>query len=686
MGSTGPSSNGSSRSTTSASPYTPRLISVVDNSWVHQKVLLIYGQIGDPAQHAIDGAVTVAHHQDSFPPTTWPVCDSHFKALVHLVPGPNRLRFDFTSPKLHVAGSSSPAHSSSFTVNHLPLVSSPPLELAILVARDSPMTFDAVPQRVRREGNGLDVAIRKYRMAAYLWQAFTGEQMYRQRLGRRCFRFDEEWQTGSLSLRDLEPGQMRNEAKVHIVRTDKTVDEIRDLEMAQQNERASRQGALFGVAMDAVRSHFKPRPNQKRYVAVLILDSHWDKAAGVIRGHAALGGGAADVRLAIFGSHALQSYPSSIEEVVPAFGDCTRTDTDHVANDCDDCGSSWEAANIGIGAHMHEVGHLLGCPHQESGVMLRDYVRLNRTFTCREPHSTRTRASGLRLCLPKDECGWHRLDCLRFRYHPCFRLPSDPPPPPPSLDESVQVWSVGGGSVVATAAAGIAFVELYADEDLCRSHLEFTETNGVGGPPRQVVLAEAELRARLPDDRRGRRLRLEVHSAGQGKLAIDDISALTSKASSLKLSNGQVGFRSGKLGFSQMEGSRPRELILDSAVIPTKLLTQVKVYHGFALDGLEFVYEDFTSQLFGTRGGKAGGSEYNLDTRRGETILGFYLRAGVWIDGIQILTSLGRRSEVFGNSLGGSGHTLVPPRGYSIVGVSGSCGQWIDGFSLIIAR
>ena len=43
------------------------------------------------------------------------------------------------------------------------------------------------------------------------------------------------------------------------------------------------------------------------------------------------------------------------------------------------------------------------------------------------------------------------------------------------------------------------------------------------------------------------------------------------------------------------------------------------------------------------------------DTRRGETILGFYLRAGMWIDGIQILTSLGRRSEIFGNSLGGSG-------------------------------
>ena len=35
--------------------------------------------------------------------------------------------------------------------------------------------------------------------------------------------------------------------------------------------------------------------------------------------------------------------------------------------------------------------------------------------------------------------------------------------------------------------------------------------------------------------------------------------------------------------------------------------------------------------------------------------MGFYLRAGLWIDGIEILTSLGRRSGVFGNPLGGSG-------------------------------
>jgi len=119
--------------------------------------------------------------------------------------------------------------------------------------------------------------------------------------------------------------------------------------------------------------------------------------------------------------------------------------------------------------------------------------------------------------------------------------------------------------------------------------------------------------------------------------------------------NGNFAFRGAKLGFSQLEGSQPQELLLSYATDQRKLLTSVRLYHGFALDGIEFIYEDATSQLFGKSGGSPGGSEFLLDTRRGEMVLGFNLRAGLWIDGIQILTSLGRRSEWFGNATGGSG-------------------------------
>lgn len=53
------------------------------------------------------------------------------------------------------------------------------------------------------------------------------------------------------------------------------------------------------------------------------------------------------------------------------------------------------------------------------------------------------------------------------------------------------------------------------------------------------------------------------------------------------------------------------------------------------------------------------------DIRRGEYITGFNVRAGVWIDAIQVLTSLGRRSPMFGNAHGGSSYVcprLITPK------------------------
>lgn len=676
--------NGAARSPTPSSPYAPRIISISDNSWVHQKVLLIYGQIGDPRQHPLDGSITVYHHQDAFPSVSWPVTSSHFKALVHLVPGPNRLRFDFVSTKLS-SGSTHPAiHSSWLCVNYLPLVNAPPLHLVVLLGKDSDGTFDATPERKQREGNGLETAIKKYRMAAYLWQSFTGEQMFRNNFGRRCFRFEEEWQTGTLSRRDIANGQMRNEAKVHVVRTDKTVAELRDLNIAQQYGPATKKDELFRIAKDAVRDHFRPQQSQKQYVSVLLLDSHWDTGAQTITGHAALGSGGDDIKMAIFGSHSLQSYPSSLEEVVDAFSDCTRTNTDYVANDCGEAGSSWESANIGIGAHLHEVGHLFGSPHQESGIMLRDYVRFNRSFTTREPFSTRTKQQGLKLCLPQDECGWHRLDALRFRFHPCFRLPGDAPV---SSDDSVQVWPVENGKIMITASSGIAFLELYAEDDqICHNFIEYINTeSSSNGLPKQITVTENELRQRVfrTEKEKKKKVKMSIISGALGCHTVDSISSLKSKLSLVKLPKGHTGYKSSALGFSQMEGSQPQQILLDCS-FSTKLLTSIKVYHGAALDGLEFFYEDATSQLFGNRGGKPGGDDFVLETRRGEILLGFYVRAGAWIDGIEFLTSLGRKSGIYGNAQGGSGHTLIPPLGYKIAGISGSCGPWIDGFSLII--
>jgi len=188
---------------------------------------------------------------------------------------------------------------------------------------------------------------------------------------------------------------------------------------------------------------------------------------------------------------------------------------------------------------------------------------------------------------------------------------------PLNSDDSVQVWAVDNGKVLITAATGVAFIEIFAEgDDVCHSHIEYVNVDGNGssGPPRQVVLTEMDLRERVPEDRRNKKLKLEIHSVGQGKNIVEDFGQLTSKSLMLKLPNGQIGFRSSKLGFSQMDGSRPEEVMLKSTLGQTKLLTCIRVHHGFALDGIEFLYEDSTSQLFGKRGGQPGGSEFRFGT------------------------------------------------------------------------
>lgn len=570
-------------------------------------MLLIYGTIGDTTQHSLDGNVTVTRLDDSFPPVSWPVCDSHFKALIYLQPGPNKIRFDFSSPKVPSSLTSNSIHASYLVVHMLPTMNAPPLQLAILLAKDSPATFDSPPARAEREGNGLDVAIRKFRMAAYLWQAFTAEQMWRHKLGRRVFRFEEEWTSGTANHRDRENGTMRSEARIHIIRSDKTVAELRDLNNAQQNSKATNKDALFGITIDAVKKHFNPLPGQKHYVSVLLLDTHWDKGAKTITGHAALGGGVGDVQLGIFGSHCLHSYPSSFEEVVPAFTDCTPTDTNYIANDCNDAGSSWEAANIGIGAHLHETGHLFGCPHQDAGIMLRDYVVFNRSFVAREAFSTRTKSKG-GLSLQEDECGWHRLDCLRFRAHPAFRIPSDPTM---NTDESVQAFATEGGHLLAMAATGISFVEIYSEgDDLCHHWIELTQDNSP--VQRQITLTDQDIRERLPVDKRKGRVKISIKSHGGGSLTIDDVKNFSSKESAVKLGSGKTAFRSRKLGESKMEGSQQAEVVFTSAVKHDRVLARVVVYHGSGVDGLEFVYDDDSKQLFGKKGGKKGGDSFEF--------------------------------------------------------------------------
>lgn len=101
------------------------------------------------------------------------------------------------------------------------------MHLSIVLANDSVGDFEGPIDRP----NGVEEAVKKLRMAAYLWQAYTAEQVYRSFgsptngvSARRTFRLEEEWLEDTLSLQESEV--WRSSAKVHVVRSDLTVERI----------------------------------------------------------------------------------------------------------------------------------------------------------------------------------------------------------------------------------------------------------------------------------------------------------------------------------------------------------------------------------------------------------------------------------------------------------------------------
>ncbi|CAN6624839.1 hypothetical protein TRVA0_010S00738 [Trichomonascus vanleenenianus] len=646
-------------------PFMPnfKFFNISNGDTVHERIFILHGSAGPDVKNEgqqYEASILVYHHIDSFPSQRFPVVDGLFKALVHLEPGVNNLKIVFEAPPRWNMSN----FSENLTINYLPLLQNPPIHLCLLLGKDSEGKFDNPKYKRDKEGNGLDLAIKKMRMAGYLMAAFTNEQMYRNKFGHRTFRLYEEWTKDTLSNRD---DLLRSTAKVHILRSDRTVAQIRDPDIAQQNPKGKKKNELFAIALDALRSYGGPfTTGQEVHAAVIFVDAHWDPKAKLIVGHAALGGGAGDINLGIFGGHAIYTWPSCLEEVVSSFMDDTPTDTKEVANDSGESGSAWENCNVGMGAFMHEIGHSLGCPHQPNGIMLRDYVIWNRTFMITEPkYVTRTKKPGKRLCLPRDECIWHRLDADRFRYHPAFKLPEDPIPLI-TLRKAAKpiVYPVEYGAVV-MGSLGIYLIEIHAGGEH-QQHLEYVDE-----PQKQLLLTVDEIKDRVSADKQDQPIKLVILSIGEQTVEVEDFVKLM-RNGRMQL-GGVVAYRGNKVGYSG-EGE---EKVVQFPVRRPKL-SGVRVYAGSAVDGVEFLFAPGESLLFGKRGGRP----HDLMFREGEQLVGFYVRAGYWVDGIQVITNY-QRSPVFGNASGGSGYELVPPEGYYIHGLWGNIHNWTHTIGII---
>ncbi|KAF2822430.1 hypothetical protein CC86DRAFT_329982 [Ophiobolus disseminans] len=412
------------------------LTNLVYGETVHQRCLLLNGEcMSTSTDEAFISIKTKGiNGSEHFPEQTWPAFGGHFKALVILSPGLNQLE---------ITHEIDPSASFSITiaVNYIPLLQNPPLHLVIMVAKDSPCIIDCPPHKAGGLSSAhadLDAAIAKLRMTAYMWQAMTGEDLRLKGLGRRSFRLDEEWTADTVSREFLNArmdgqldsnGAMRSTARINVIHSSKSVQEIRDANVAQQNTSAESQDALFDYFQEALEDAGGPFVSHARpIVAGLILDSHYDAPQRMILGHAALGcHNAEGVSLGMFGSHLTYSWPRFLEEVTACLTDIRHPGTT-VGNDNGECGTLWEACTIGQGAHLHEVGHAFGLPHR-LGIMERGYAQdwpkhfLSKTAYCSQ---LKTVGKTVDMNTPNN-ARWNLADALAFRVFPHFRLPSDTP-------------------------------------------------------------------------------------------------------------------------------------------------------------------------------------------------------------------------------------------------------------------
>ncbi|XP_014557357.1 hypothetical protein COCVIDRAFT_15360 [Bipolaris victoriae FI3] len=413
-----------------------KITNLEDGETIHQRCLLVTGTYGFEAAEGsyIHVTTKAANKSENFPEQTWPLAGGHFKAMVMLSPGLNRLEFAYICNDCI-------EHTVETNVNYWPLMQYPPLHLAIMVASDSPCLMDCPPNKaagVSSAHSDLDAAIAKLRMTAYMWQAMTAEDLRQKGIGRRSFRLEEEWTADTVSreFTNARIGQtlaqddaIRSTAKIHIIRSSKTVKEIRDENIAQQNERARTKGAVFDYFKEALTDAGGPFvPDAQPIVAGLILDSHYSKSKDLILGHAALGcHDQRGISLGIFGSHLTYSWPRFLEEVTSCLTD-TRKPGEKVGNDNGQCTTLWEACAIGQGAHMHEVGHAFGSPHRP-GIMERGYAQdWVKNFVSQTAYSRYLKQEGV-VVDPENtpnNARWDLADALSFRMLPHFRLPTDP--------------------------------------------------------------------------------------------------------------------------------------------------------------------------------------------------------------------------------------------------------------------
>jgi hypothetical protein len=266
----------------------------------------------------------------------WPAADSFYRAMVQLNPGDNEIRL------------SAPDHpDAAIRIRYSPAQSTRRLRLLYVLSSDGDGSFQAPPGEPCSQVS----AVRRIATAGRMQQTAIAELLHNAGQPRKSFCLecgpDGSVDVGIVQL-PLTTRQLHTMAGLQIW-----------LELYQYLQKTD------------------PAFSDRKYLAFLSM-TQFDPGTRKVIAHTALGGG----NLALYGSGNLHTWPQSFDEIVSRFSDLRVVSDFGLYDDSALRGTFWANCTTGLGASLHELGHVFGMAHsgQSTDLMERGFDHINHLF------------------------------------------------------------------------------------------------------------------------------------------------------------------------------------------------------------------------------------------------------------------------------------------------------------------
>ncbi|CAL1292396.1 unnamed protein product [Larinioides sclopetarius] len=311
-----------------------------DNDVLNLSLPLIVGEI----LTAKDSKIIVDNETCGSDSVVWPVINGKFKILVKLKTGENRIKFQ---------------HKNFLYYLHLfyePLKYERFVRLVYIKCKDDDGTFQA-PQN---EDNTVISACKRLSLAGQMLQTFTSDKLKEHNLNGKTFRLEEE----------------NGEVICHVFTSSLSLAEAYKLNEEQ---------LWSHFAVELMNSKLRVG-NKCKFLAFLSFTRYVNNSKvppinhkevlAMTKGQVALGGGG----LALFGSGCLHTWPKNLQEIPWRFGDKRKIDRMNLMDDSANRGWYWACYSTGLGATLHELGHIFDLGHTNGGIMGRGFDDIHKYF------------------------------------------------------------------------------------------------------------------------------------------------------------------------------------------------------------------------------------------------------------------------------------------------------------------